>query len=99
MATKRTPIGRPPRDRITPEIIKLYGRIRDTDDSVDTRKERVILHSKMGREIWEYSIWVVDPDAESPPDWVIRNGEYRVKDWTAARDLLRALEAAVDEAK
>ena len=65
MVTTRTPIGRPPRDRITPEIVALYIKIRDADDDADMRDERVALHTKLGRRIWEYTIEGIDPDAES----------------------------------
>jgi hypothetical protein len=97
MATTRTPINRPTKARITPEIVELYKKIRDADDAVDTRRDRVALHTKLGRRVWEYSIEGIDPDAVAPPDWVVRQGDFRIQDWTTARDLLLALEAAADE--
>ena len=49
----------------------------------------------VGRQIWEHSIFSIDADAETPPDYIVRAGDFRVREWTVGRDLRRALEAVV----
>lgn len=102
MATKRRPIERPFRARITPELIELWRRIRaiqaaDLDevweDAGGRRREyldaTVELHGGLGLTPWHDSPAEVASEGP-PPAW--DNGSY-----TIAQQWRRALEEAAAE--
>src|SRR5262245_64040374 len=75
MPTKRTPLGRPPRSRITPEAVALFRRcmeIREAGEHADNRDEylraSVDLHHLLGRRLWQEDI--LDAADPTPPDYV-----------------------------
>jgi hypothetical protein len=101
MGTARTPIGRPPISRITQEMVTLYVRLCAIEGDEQKWRQhceaRIALHSMLGRKVWEHTVFDVDVDEEEPPNGVKRDGDFRIKDWTVARDLRRELERLAEE--
>ena len=109
MATTRTPISRPTRARITPEAVMLYRQLvalLDDPDAVDQWEEtggkrRAVLdisselQRRLGRQLWEAC---VDDTigSDEPPEWMVTQPD-RVDDWSEARSLRVALDAAIAE--
>jgi hypothetical protein len=98
VTTTRTPKHRGTKSRITAEAVALYRRISAAEGKPkqwdECRADRVALHTMIGRRIWEFSIWGIDYEAETPPAWV--KGDIRERDWTTARDLRRALQTEAE---
>jgi hypothetical protein len=72
--TRRTPINRPPRGRITQRAVELFGLILDMDDDeVPMGSERygkvaVELHRELGLKPWDEFVHWVNADDEPPPN-------------------------------
>jgi hypothetical protein len=99
MATNRTPISRNTKRRITPDIIECYRRMRELYD--DPRKsEECIMANRQLTNLLEYPVWqattileVIDEEG-GPPDYICRQGTFRIQEWFDARELRRQLDAS-----
>jgi hypothetical protein len=102
MPSNRTPISRPPRPRISPEMLAAYQRAleileaggdEDWEEEGGNRREylnlSMLLHRALGRKPWMYDVLDIDlgdPDVDEDP------GD--LGDWRGAVGAARALEAA-----
>jgi hypothetical protein len=89
MVTTRTPIGRPLKSRITPEILAAYKRARDNDDG-DAAHE---LHILLLRTPWQADIMFVNADG-SPPEFTRSEEAWHAEDRKQALEIRQALERA-----
>jgi hypothetical protein len=87
MVTTRTPISRPLKSRITPEILATYKRARDNDDS-DAAHE---LHVLLRRLPWQCDVMFVNADG-SPPEFTRSEEAWHAEDRKQALEIRRALE-------
>src|SRR5260370_39959924 len=86
MVTTRTPIGRPLKSRITPEILAVYKRARDYDDDGDAAQE---LHVLLRRQPWQACIMFVNDDG-SPPEFTRSEEAWHAEDRKQALEIRRA---------
>jgi hypothetical protein len=108
MATTRTPIGRPPRSRITPAAIEAYRHARgvyiEYANALGTEAEggleraysdaNLELEAALARRPWQNGIFDVIGHAEAPPEV---HQEWRRQDWVETHTLWLALEEALAE--
>jgi hypothetical protein len=90
MPTNRTPIGRPLKSRITPEILATYRRACDDDPDGDAAHE---LHILLRRMPWQCDIMFVADDG-SPPEFTRREESWHAEDRKQALEIRHALEQA-----
>ena len=80
---RRTPIGRPPRGQLTPDVLKLFDRVMQAEifgeDDYDQQHE---LWSTLGLKPWEISPCFAFGDA---PEWVEREPQLMER-WRRAKE-------------
>lgn len=100
MATKRTPLRREQRQRITPEVAALWRRIRQLeaegadDGDSDQRREYLDACSELSR-VLGVKPWETPPDGARHPEppAYMRAPDQR-EDWRRAYELRQSLEEA-----
>ena len=91
MTTKRTPIRRNLKQRITPEMRELWKRSREDQDEERRREYSRELHRMIGWKPWEpFLEWVTSPE---PPAYH-KGSEHHAAMWQKAWKLRQELEAA-----
>ncbi len=92
MPTNRTPISRPSKGKITPQIVALY-RAAITVSEDDYNEASLALHIALGRQPWQVMVTDTMGNDGSPPQFIWQHGSDKVTDWLEARALRRKLEA------
>ena len=80
---RRTPVGRPPRGRLPPDVIELFELVMQAEiygeDDYDQRHE---LWEVLGVKPWEASPCLAFPDA---PEWIAREPQLFER-WKRAKE-------------
>jgi hypothetical protein len=104
MTTTRTPLNRPARRRITPEVVRLWKLCTEIEDAgldelpeaeggrwIEYFNAQQSFHLLIGWKPWECSPLYVSSD--ELPAWVVRDGKFRVEEWQKAAAIRRELGA------
>ena len=89
MTTKRTPIRRNLRQRITPEMVELWRRLHEDPDEERRREYSRELRRLLGWKPWEPLLERVT--CPEPPDYM-RGNEHQQEGWRKVWELRRELE-------
>jgi hypothetical protein len=100
VVTKRTPIKRNTKMRITPQMLDVYAvvnQLYDEERHADEFHEaELLLDQLLGRQPWQESITDTF-DQDAPPDWMYEQGQARINDWQEANAIREQLDAALIE--